>query len=284
MTQEQLARKMNVSPQAVSKWENSSYPDGDLLPDLARVLDTSLDMLFGLKTSSDKINIEEMMTDAIHCAKPQKRSDVMVKTFYSGLCAYNDYTDSVSKYPDKLERETFAELRTDNEIAVARLNDDLRYFAFLEIPEDGVNSYVDSCPNMVRLFRMLADEDAIEIICYLGSGIRNRMHSVEIVSQRLDIPIEKVRKVIDSLDRFGLVWRVSAELSEEPTILYGFTHSTPLTMLLALAKSMTNYLQFYEPYVDRWHKGAYRMPEKSNTQPIPQISEWENEENKENKD
>lgn len=29
LTQEQFAMRLNVSPQAVSKWENSSYPDGE---------------------------------------------------------------------------------------------------------------------------------------------------------------------------------------------------------------------------------------------------------------
>lgn len=34
-TQERLAKELNVSPQAVSKWENDiNYPDISLLPDL----------------------------------------------------------------------------------------------------------------------------------------------------------------------------------------------------------------------------------------------------------
>lgn len=278
LTQEQLAQRMNVSPQAVSKWENTSYPDGELLPQLARTLNTSLDTLFGLKHTGDEVDIAQVISDEILCANPEKRSEIMLKAFYAALCAYNDFSDSAAGLPEHLELETFAELRTDREIAVARLNEDLRYFCYLEIPEEGVNGYVDSSPNMVRLFRMLADEDALRIICYLGSGIRNRMHSVAVVAQRLEIPVEKVQKVIDHLERFGLVWRVSAELAEEPTILYGFTHSTPLTMILSLAKSLTNYLQFYEPFVDKWHKGAYRMPDKQGMEPIPQISHWEQEE------
>nr|HML47580.1 helix-turn-helix transcriptional regulator [Clostridia bacterium] len=46
-TQEELAAALHVSPQAVSKWENGhSLPETALLPDLARLLDVSIDQLF----------------------------------------------------------------------------------------------------------------------------------------------------------------------------------------------------------------------------------------------
>ena len=46
MTQEELAEKMGISSQAVSKWENDvSCPDIQSLPKLARMLDTSVDEL-----------------------------------------------------------------------------------------------------------------------------------------------------------------------------------------------------------------------------------------------
>ena len=48
MTQEQLATKLGVSAQAVSKWETSeTYPDGALLVPICNALGTSLDILFG---------------------------------------------------------------------------------------------------------------------------------------------------------------------------------------------------------------------------------------------
>ena len=47
-TQEQIAEKLNVSPQAVSKWENDlAYPDITLLKSIAILLDTSIDYLLG---------------------------------------------------------------------------------------------------------------------------------------------------------------------------------------------------------------------------------------------
>ncbi len=50
MTQEQLAEKLGVSSQAVSKWENDvSCPDISLLPQLADVLGVTTDELLGAK-------------------------------------------------------------------------------------------------------------------------------------------------------------------------------------------------------------------------------------------
>ena len=48
LTQEELAKRMGVSAQAVSKWENNlSCPDISVLPELAEVFDISLDELLG---------------------------------------------------------------------------------------------------------------------------------------------------------------------------------------------------------------------------------------------
>ncbi len=56
MSQETLAEKLGVSAQAVSKWENDqSCPDIQLLPQLARVLDTTVDEL--LTGKSDAVRV-----------------------------------------------------------------------------------------------------------------------------------------------------------------------------------------------------------------------------------
>ena len=57
-TQERLAKELNVSPQAVSKWENDiNYPDISLLPDLARFLGVSVDeLLSGASASKQEGN------------------------------------------------------------------------------------------------------------------------------------------------------------------------------------------------------------------------------------
>ncbi len=51
LTQEAFAAKLGITPQAVSKWENDvGYPDVTLLPNISKILDISLDELFGTES------------------------------------------------------------------------------------------------------------------------------------------------------------------------------------------------------------------------------------------
>lgn len=64
-TQQALAEKLHISFQAISKWENgTSCPEIDLLPEIARVLETSVDALLGYQPNTnvdyeDKYNSED---------------------------------------------------------------------------------------------------------------------------------------------------------------------------------------------------------------------------------
>ena len=56
MTQEDLAVKLGVSAQAVSKWENdASCPDISLLPNLVKTLNITTDELLTGKTSKVQV-------------------------------------------------------------------------------------------------------------------------------------------------------------------------------------------------------------------------------------
>ena len=64
------------------------------------------------------------------------------------------------------------------------------------------------------------------------------MQSAEYMSRQLGIPLERVQRVVDGLDRLGIVWRVSASIGDEPTIIYGYGHSAALVCMLTLAKTL----------------------------------------------
>ena len=56
MTQEELAERLNVSAQAVSKWEQKiNSPDIMLLPEIADVFNVNIDELFGRKVNTEPV-------------------------------------------------------------------------------------------------------------------------------------------------------------------------------------------------------------------------------------
>lgn len=60
LTQEELAQRLGLSFQAISKWENAqSMPDITLLPALSKILEVSVDKLLGYVAQDKKITIYE---------------------------------------------------------------------------------------------------------------------------------------------------------------------------------------------------------------------------------
>lgn len=74
LSQEELADRLQVSRQAVSKWERGeASPDTDNLIELAKIYDISLDELVGLSSSNNKeenkqrhVHIEDEDGDSVH--------------------------------------------------------------------------------------------------------------------------------------------------------------------------------------------------------------------------
>ena len=61
LTQEQLATTLNISTQAVSKWEvGASYPDITMIPILAALFKVSLDELFDFNVRNIDKEIEDI--------------------------------------------------------------------------------------------------------------------------------------------------------------------------------------------------------------------------------
>ena len=93
VTQEALAQHLDISAQAVSKWErDEGYPDITLLPRIAMYFDTSIDELLGLGEEKIKAEIEEL----------QKKSKEL---YFKGDIEtnYDLWGEAYKKYPNDLD-------------------------------------------------------------------------------------------------------------------------------------------------------------------------------------
>lgn len=82
ITQEQLAEKVGVSPQAVSKWEISSYPDPQLLPAIADFLGVTIDKLYG--RGDDEISLNQRVIEKTYSGP---YTDEAAQGAYQHCCA-----------------------------------------------------------------------------------------------------------------------------------------------------------------------------------------------------
>ena len=91
LTQEEVADFLNITPQSVSKWERGeTYPDITLLPALANIFETSIDLLIGM----DTIRAEETRYN-IH----KKATELMRNSELNS--AEKVYRDALLIYPNK---------------------------------------------------------------------------------------------------------------------------------------------------------------------------------------
>ena len=78
ITQAQLAEKLGVSEQAVSKWENDQCaPDVSLFPIIAEFFGVSIDRLFGYHTSSYNDDVEAIMKAADDSMNTYKEIEII---------------------------------------------------------------------------------------------------------------------------------------------------------------------------------------------------------------
>jgi Predicted transcriptional regulators len=96
LTQEQLASALNISPQAISKWEmNAGYPDMTLIPVIAGFFKVSLDTLFDYDVNKVDGQIEQIIMEG-------------KKYFWSNFeKAEQIFIDGIKAYPssDKIKAE-----------------------------------------------------------------------------------------------------------------------------------------------------------------------------------
>ncbi len=102
LTQEDIATELGISYQAVSRWETGlSYPDIELLPELAAMLGVSMDILFGMDEKSEEMKLAQydMESDAATNADEQ----IKLTKKYIAMLPNNTYLKYrlISEYKNK---------------------------------------------------------------------------------------------------------------------------------------------------------------------------------------
>ena len=247
VTQEQLATHLGVSPQAVSKWENGSYPDGDLLPQIADYFEVSIDYLYG--RAKDDVSLEQQLLEAI--------KGINVPPDYD----HSEHMDRIMKYIWAMQlglwpenKQYFDRTRSEGDHVIVstlydksgfnffRLNKSLEFFTVMKRPENGFASYFKVTDELTELFAFLGKKENLEVLFYLLSLDAGNGVSVSTIAKKVGISETQAGEAIGYIKKMGP--QQGNKILFELSVLDEFDKSEPLyavdgavacTVLLLLA-------------------------------------------------
>ena len=248
VTQEQLATYLGVSPQAVSKWENGSYPDGDLLPQIADYFEVSIDYLYG--RAKDNVSLEQQLLEAIKGINippdydHSEHMDRIMKYIWAmqlGLWPENkQYHDRTRSEGDHVIVSTLFDKSGFN---FFRLNKSLEFYTIMKRPEKGFASYFKVTDELSELFAFLGKKENLKVLFYLLSLDAGNGVSVSTIAKRVGISEAETRVAVEYLKQVPK-YETGNRILMEVSVLDEYDKSEPLdavnsvvacTVLLLLA-------------------------------------------------
>ncbi len=233
LTQEQLATKLGVSAQAVSKWETSeTYPDGALLVPLANELEVSLDELFGNETVT-MADISGRIVKLIHNTEAKERFNVVRDIGWQierGL--FNCRMEIGKRYdPNEIKNQKNASYILDDNGFTIVSNGKEPFFSVFPEPTEGYGYFLNDKKDLQEIFAALSHESTMNALIYLYHKTENYVFEKEVLERDCAIQKEQLENVLDDLLTLKVIWMQKLTINGEERMLF---YSRPNHNLLAL--------------------------------------------------
>ena len=147
VTQEQLAVYLGVSPQAVSKWENGSYPEGDLLPRISEYFGVSISYLYGQE--KEMVSLEQQVLDLLKDQMHKQEQGNAHTQYFDRMLdlawafqigAWSNTKDYYERIKPEKNTRTASVITDDAGFGFFNLNKEREFFTLVREPEEGFAS------------------------------------------------------------------------------------------------------------------------------------------------
>ena len=240
LTQEQLAAKLGISAQAVSKWETSeTYPDGTLLVPLAQELDVSLDVLFD-NNSVSMADISSRIMSLIYNTKVKERFNVARDICWQierGL--FNCCMEIEKGYdPNDIKNTKSASYILENEGFTMVSNGKEPFFAVFPQPEEGFGHFLEVKEELRKIFEALSHKDVVNALIYLYQEGRDYVFESSVLAKECEIGNDQIDAVLEDLRMLKVVWGQEVTINGKKRMLYYSRQSHILVAIFLIAREI----------------------------------------------
>ncbi len=249
ITQDELAKYVGVSAQAVSKWENGGVPDTELLPQIADFFEVSIDKLFGRCDSN--INITAAIFEHIRKTKPD--SEERFKAIFElcwdiERCIFNfgGNVDAeiinggkIKDYElmNKPDDQQYSSILSDHGFTRMGIANRLQYFLCVPEIKDTQKGLLENI-NYTELFRDLSDKDIFNSFLLLFKRDSKKAFTESLFARELNVDLVKTKEIITVLTKYHLIKKTQIELDDDIKEVYTFFPTPSFVSLLIFAKEI----------------------------------------------
>lgn len=262
--QEDVAKSVGVSAQAVSKWENGGTPDTELLPRIADYFGVSIDRLFGrnivdysdIETEVTKyiaqpldaygvgVDLDKVPNEAHALAMERARAICWsITTGLIGTSWYEEIGFPAKQMFDEIQNNSsddlylYAKIITDSGISMMSLAKNFPYFMLIPEPQQGWNESLPAMKDYRKIFSAFAEPDVLECLYFIHTKEPEKKFSLSYFSKMTKLDKERAEKILEILIEMNHIESSVIEFDDVEQTFYSILPNHIFIMLLVLMKT-----------------------------------------------
>lgn len=240
--QDELAKYVGVTAQAVSKWENGGVPDTELLPRIADFFSIPTDSLFGREVG-EYFTVEDAILRDISSRDPEEQ---IARVFE--LCWVMEQSMYGMIFSDPRQFKEEAELHGENDQVYSKMLRDsgytemglfnrMQYFLLVPDSPDKDKALFDGI-DYPALFRVLGEKDFFDTLVMLYRRESTNSFTAKLLVKELGLSPERAGEIVAKLHEMNLLGKTVAEIDDEQIELYLFRPRPAFISMLIFAREM----------------------------------------------
>lgn len=241
ITQEELSKAMQVSTQAVSKWECGGTPDAMLLPKLADYFHVSIDHLFGREAKQP-----ERLSDLVYQKLKEKEREEQLELAFE-ICYMIE--NAIGKIPHQQalpDQEDFMmqagsepllyQVLYDDVYSCMRLNEEFHYFLYVPQPSCGFLNALPKQEMFEELLAFLNTPHCFAMLYQLSKCPQGRGFQISRLAKMINIEEQAAAQILKELKKRQIVYEIQLETEQGIEPVYMLSEKQgflPMLMFMA---------------------------------------------------
>ncbi|SCX10264.1 Transcriptional regulator, contains XRE-family HTH domain [Lachnospiraceae bacterium YSD2013] len=225
VTQEQLAKALNITNQAVSKWESGQcLPDIQLIPEIATFFDVSISELFGEEISAKENDLIMQIKNTIdEVSEPDKYEEILkIAKALHAIVFVEESKKEDSGYP-KSEPEETIEHAINNEwgisvISVPKIRATMRGGCVFFSGSQKLHME-DDCSKLSKFLKAVSNRWTLSVLFTIyehTSADETSYASIDRISEDTEIEAEAIEKIVkEDLGKYLDIREAGIRIKEE---------------------------------------------------------------------